>query len=100
MTEIELQSQAGPPDYGVAQSGDAPVAERRHALWQRAVKRAVDFMSALIVAPVALVITGVIAMVIVIVDRQNPFYADRRVGQAGRQFSCFKLRTMREDDAA
>jgi exopolysaccharide production protein ExoY len=35
---------------------------------------------------------------IAVIDRQSPFYVDRRVGRGGREFGCFKLRTMRCDD--
>lgn len=34
------------------------------------------------------------AIVLLCIDRHNPFFADRRVGRSGRIFRCWKLRTM------
>jgi len=82
---------------------DAPHAETatqgRHSLWQRGFKRTADLVIALILAPLALVLTAAAAITIVLVDRHNPFFIDERVGLGGRRFGCLKLRTMRLDEA-
>jgi len=69
-----------------------------HPTWQRAAKRAFDLVISLIVAPVVLLVTAVVAILIVVIDRQNPFFVDERVGRGGARFGCLKLRTMRPDE--
>lgn len=71
-----------------------PEASRRRA-FSGPLKRATDVC----IASVALALTAPLillaALTILVADRQLPFYADLRVGLAGRQFRCWKLRTMR-----
>jgi exopolysaccharide production protein ExoY len=67
---------------------------------QRAAKRCCDLaIVALVLVPAVLLILAA-ALLIAVVDRQRPFFVDRRVGRGGRLFGCVKLRTMRcaQDD--
>lgn len=36
----------------------------------------------------------IVVVLIVLVDRHNPFYVQRRIGRYGETFSCYKFRTM------
>jgi len=71
--------------------------ERQHALsgWQRGVKRALDVLGAVI----GLLIFGplIIALAILIkIDTPGPvFFVQARVGENGRRFPFYKLRSMR-----
>lgn len=62
-----------------------------------AIKRLMDLTAALLLAPFALTILGSAALLVVLVDRQMPFYLDTRIGRNGKKFRCWKLRTMRAD---
>jgi exopolysaccharide production protein ExoY len=62
-------------------------------------KRMTDIALALLLLTLtAPALLGAIALIIV-VDRQRPFYIDERVGRNGRLFKCLKLRTLRADAA-
>jgi lipopolysaccharide/colanic/teichoic acid biosynthesis glycosyltransferase len=71
-----------------------------HPRWQQVAKRGADLLVAVLGAPIVVAITAVVAVSIAVIDRQSPFYVDRRIGRGGREFGCFKLRTMRSDDSA
>jgi lipopolysaccharide/colanic/teichoic acid biosynthesis glycosyltransferase len=58
-------------------------------------KRIFDVTLTLLVAPIAALATGVMALVLAIELRGNPFFSQDRVGQHGRSFRIYKLRTMR-----
>lgn len=61
------------------------------------VKRFTDILlSVLLVIPVCLAL-GIIALTILIFDRQPVFYVQTRVGRWGLPFQCLKIRTMRVD---
>jgi exopolysaccharide production protein ExoY len=62
-------------------------------------KRTLDVATALCVLPAAIPTILLLALLIVVIDRQLPFYADTRVGLGGRRLRCWKLRTMRSDPA-
>lgn len=63
-------------------------------------KRALDLCVVALVLPVALPLVALIALVIAMGGGQ-PFYSQLRVGQNGRTFRCWKVRTMvRDADAA
>jgi len=66
------------------------------ATWWAA-KRALDVVLSLLFASVALPIVIVAALAIVAVTGGSPFFAQERVGQNGRRFRMFKLRTMVEN---
>jgi len=68
----------------------APAATLRAVL-----KRAFDVAITLSIAPFALLICGVMALVLAFDLPGNPFFAQERVGLHGRRFTMYKLRTMR-----
>ena len=57
-------------------------------------KRAYDIIAALIILLVTLPITGFTAIRIWLTDKKNPIYTQTRIGMGGKEFKCFKLRTM------
>lgn len=62
-----------------------------------AFKRAVDLGIGL-VALMPLMATAMVAgLLILAIDRQRPWYVDRRVGRWGQLFPCLKLQTMQSD---
>ena len=62
-----------------------------------AVKRAVDVLFALVFGACFLALLPVIALAIWLEDRGPIFYRQKRLGQNGREFWVYKLRTMRVD---
>lgn len=59
-----------------------------------AVKRALDLVGGLLALLLSLPVVGVVAALIWLQDRHNPFFVSRRVGRAGREFRLVKLRSM------
>ena len=57
-------------------------------------KRAFDIIAALIILIVTLPITGVTAIRIWLTDGESPIYTQTRIGKRGKEFKCYKLRTM------
>ena len=74
--------------------------QTRRLLWKRVAKRSADIVVVVIAAPLIVPLIVVVAITIVLVDRQRPFFVDARVGRDGRRFGCYKLRTMHSCDAA
>lgn len=68
----------------------------RSGLYGRIGKRVVDISLVLIALPVVLPIVMFLAAV-VFIDGHNPFYSQLRVGQNGRVFRMWKLRSMVKD---
>src|SRR5581483_727384 len=62
--------------------------------WWRVVKRATDAILGSVLLLIALPVIAAAAIAVVLVDRGSPFYAQERIGQGGRRFRMFKLRTM------
>lgn len=58
-------------------------------------KRIFDVAVTLLVSPLALLITGIMAVVLAVDLAGNPFYLQQRIGKGGRPFTMYKLRTMR-----
>ena len=58
-------------------------------------KRIFDIALALLVAPVAVPMTALAALVLAVDLGGNPIYLQERVGLRGRTFTMYKLRTMR-----
>ncbi len=58
-------------------------------------KRAFDVIVTLAIAPFALVIGGVMAVILAVDLRGSPWFAQERIGLHGRPFTMYKLRTMR-----
>jgi exopolysaccharide production protein ExoY len=59
-------------------------------------KRVVDILVTLAIAPLALFVVGVVALIICL-DGQKAFFCQPRVGKGGRIFNLWKLRTMVPD---
>ena len=82
--------------FGVVERGRDGMAPRPGRLYHRRFKRWFDLLfTALAVVPVTLVVLFIAALVAL--DGGRPFYAQRRVGLAGRSFTMFKIRTMVPD---
>ncbi|EYD75967.1 Undecaprenyl-phosphate galactosephosphotransferase [Rubellimicrobium mesophilum DSM 19309] len=62
-------------------------------------KRILDVAAVLMCAPFVLPIIGLLAIIISF-DGGRPFYCQARVGRNGRQFMCWKLRSMCHDSHA
>lgn len=58
-------------------------------------KRCFDFISSLFVSLILLLPMLIIALIIIIKDFGNPFYAQKRVGQHGKDLLVYKFRSMR-----
>lgn len=63
--------------------------------WARAAKRMFDLALLVLLSPLWLAATLVIAVLIAVLDRQNPCFIHRRVGMGGHEFPMWKFRTMR-----
>ena len=61
-------------------------------------KRIFDIIVALVILIITLPITGYIALRVWLTDKNSPFYIQSRIGQNGKIFSCYKLRTMYIND--
>lgn len=66
----------------------------------RVVKRTVDLMAALGLAPLWVPLIGLLAAWVWLTDRHTPFYSQERVGANGVTFYAWKLRTMVPDAEA
>ena len=62
--------------------------------WWHAAKRAMDIVVGSLLLLIASPVIAIAALAIVLVDRGSPFYAQDRVGQGGKRFRMYKLRTM------
>jgi len=65
----------------------------RHGVYRRFGKRAFDLAAVLIFAPIVVSIIAVFALAVAR-DGGSPFYTQLRVGQGGRHFRMWKLRSM------
>ena len=61
-------------------------------------KRTFDIIASLIILTVTLPITAYIAIRVKLTDGASPFFSQTRVGQDGKTFECYKLRTMYVND--
>ncbi|MCX7819359.1 MAG: exopolysaccharide biosynthesis polyprenyl glycosylphosphotransferase [Kiritimatiellae bacterium] len=66
----------------------------------RALKRAMDLVIALVLAPVWGGLLGLLALLVWAGDRHAPFFSQERVGRSGQRFRMWKLRTMVPDAEA
>ena len=57
-------------------------------------KRALDFSLILILAPALVMLGGLVALVVASGSSGPIFFRQRRVGHQGREFTCYKFRTM------
>jgi len=60
-------------------------------------KRIMDIGLALLLLTLLAPVLLAAIVLILIIDRQRPFYIDERVGRSGWLFKCLKLRTLRRD---
>jgi lipopolysaccharide/colanic/teichoic acid biosynthesis glycosyltransferase len=70
------------------------IAERSVPAWWWSAKRGIDVTLGFALLVLASPIIAVAAVAIVLVTGGSPFYAQERIGQHGRRFRMFKLRTM------
>lgn len=63
----------------------------------RFMKRAADLAVVVGLAPFWMPLVGLLALWVWLSDRANPFYAQERIGEDGRTFPAWKLRTMVPD---
>ena len=68
--------------------------------WNRIAKRSLDYLIGVPALLVAFPFLLIAAVIIVVIDRHSPFFADRRIGLGGREFYCLKLQTMHSGDTA
>lgn len=103
--ERRLTREFAVPSAGAAagQRGQRLAAERGltepHPLYTLS-KRAVDIAVAAALAIVTLPLVAAACLLIVATTGQAPILAQRRVGQAGREFTMLKLRTMKDGEPA
>jgi len=62
-------------------------------------KRGTDLALVLVSAPLWIPLLALIALLIFVIERQNPFFLQHRVGKENRPFRPLKFRTMRPDAA-
>ncbi|MDT1060383.1 sugar transferase [Paracoccus sp. CPCC 101403] len=63
------------------------------SFYARFVKRPLDLLAILVSSPIVIPVVTILALVILI-QGGKPFYTQMRVGQSGRSFRLWKLRTM------
>jgi len=59
------------------------------------IKRCFDIVVSILLLPLASVLCAAFSLLSVLLHGENPLFSQRRVGQFGRVFTIFKLRTMR-----
>ena len=70
---------------------------RSRDLYGNFFKHSLDLLIVLLSLPFMVLIVALLALVILVVDRQGPFYWSERVGRGGAVFRMMKLRTMVRD---
>jgi exopolysaccharide production protein ExoY len=60
-------------------------------------KRVLDFFFIVLLAPGVLLVGAMVALVVKVGSPGPVFFRQRRVGYLGREFTCFKFRTMQPD---
>ncbi|MCR8726789.1 sugar transferase [Frigidibacter sp. ROC022] len=69
------------------------IRRRRSRVYEKFVKRRLDFVLVVLSLPVVLPLVLLIALIVAL-DGASPFYRQLRVGRGGRVFSMWKIRTM------
>ena len=67
--------------------------DRRHMMG----KRLIDLSMVILMAPILLLVMGLIALLIKLNSRGPVFFKHERIGREGRKFHCWKFRTMIEN---
>lgn len=62
------------------------------------VKKTMDIALVILSAPITMLLFLIGVILILVFDRQNPFFVQQRIGQHGRTFQIYKLRTMTSKD--
>lgn len=66
---------------------------RRRTFYSRAGKRFLDLVLVLVALPI--IVPAILLLAgLVMLDGEKPFFGHRRIGQGGKSFRCWKLRTM------
>ncbi|MFN3847690.1 MAG: sugar transferase [Paracoccaceae bacterium] len=78
-------------------TSDSGSADRASSLYNRIVKRGLDLLCIALGTPVVLPVVALLALLVFLSDRSNPFYSQPRVGRNGRIYTIWKLRTMVPD---
>lgn len=94
--EAATSEDASPPPVVV----DSGVHRKRPRPGYALVKRALDLLFVACSAPLWVPLYGVISMLILIFDGRPIHYMERRVGRAGRAFTCVKFRSMHRQAGA
>ncbi len=68
---------------------------RRRAWWERLIKRGVDVIFSLLVLIIGFPFFLAIALLIKITSKGPVFFAQKRIGENGEEFTLYKFRTMR-----
>ena len=71
---------------------------RKNTFFYDFLKRIFDIIAASIIFTLTLPITAYITIRVKLTDGANPFFTQKRVGQDGKTFECYKLRTMYVND--
>ena len=61
------------------------------------IKRLIDITAVIVISPLMLIVTVVIAMLIRLTSGPDPLFAQHRAGKDMRPFTLYKFRTMRKD---
>jgi exopolysaccharide production protein ExoY len=105
-TRMDERSVSADQQYLEIAAGDATLAERHLILavaerpavatdpWSEFAGRSLDIALSLAMAVILLPVMLLIAVAIAIADPGPVFFAHRRIGRNGRQFNCYKFRTM------
>jgi exopolysaccharide biosynthesis polyprenyl glycosylphosphotransferase len=88
LSQVDVDDLGGIPLIGVR--------EFAISRWQRALKRAMDVVLAPLIAILLAPLMGVIALAIRVDSPGSIVFRHLRVGKAGRQFWCYKFRSMYE----
>jgi hypothetical protein len=84
----------------LAHAGDIGVATLHTGRNYLYMKSAIDFVVALAVLPVFLLMIGVTCLIIKLDSAGPAFFVQKRVGYRGQLFNCYKLRSMHVDAAS
>jgi exopolysaccharide biosynthesis polyprenyl glycosylphosphotransferase len=76
------------------------VGEPRLAAWERVAKRGIDLLGATVGLVALSPLLGALALAVRIDSPGSPIFRQVRVGRGGKEFTCFKYRTMVQDAEA
>lgn len=97
LKEYETVEERTPDRFSQGDGAVGPLDESAYAsIGPRAqsIKRSLDLLLVIIAAPVWIPLCTLLALLIWLEDRENPFFLQTRVGQGDQLFSIYKFRTM------